>query len=427
MVNNHTSSYSEQELFDKIKEDFLITKRKIYLNNGSIGPLPISTIKAITNFFLKYSEQGPDSDEFNDYLQQLKIETRQRIADLINCDKNEIIFTQSTTEGINFITHGLKWNKNDILLVRNKTQEHYSNYLPWIKLAINKKLRIVPFPSDKNTQKNEITNTFEECKRLFYKFHPKMVVTSHVIYNNGSITPVEKIGQMIKEDGNTSSYYSIDGAQSVGAIETDVQKINCDFLSFPSFKWICGPMGLGILYIRKKIMNDFEPIFIGSGSAEIIDVLSNKNIKEKEKTKTKQKIQYHDYPEKFHSTFRNYPGLAGLEASLRYILRIGVSTIRKKNIKLASILRDDLVKIDDIFFHESQDPDLRSSIVCFSFKKNNEENTQKLVTFLQKDGIVLALREIGNIQIVRASPHFYNTEDEMISTSNAIKTLIKRF
>src|SRR3712207_926597 len=83
----------DAELDEKIHGDFLISKKKIYLNNGSVGPVSISTVKAITDFYLRYSEQGPDSTESNEYLENLKMETRIRVADLINCDSDEIIFT----------------------------------------------------------------------------------------------------------------------------------------------------------------------------------------------------------------------------------------------------------------------------------------------------------------------------------------------
>src|ERR687894_1572378 len=110
---------NDAEIDEKIHGDFLISKKKIYLNNGSVGPVPISTVKAITDFYLRYSEQGPDSVESNDYLENLKRETRQRVADLINCDSDEIIFTSSTTEGINFITNGIAWGASDKILLRN--------------------------------------------------------------------------------------------------------------------------------------------------------------------------------------------------------------------------------------------------------------------------------------------------------------------
>ena len=259
-----STDFMDTEFNDSIHGDFLITKKKIYLNNGSIGPLPISTIKAITDFYLRYSEQGPDSKEFNDYLDNLKKETRKRVADLINCSIDEIIFTQGTTEGINFITNGIAWNKNDRILLRNKKNEHFSNYLPWVKAANDKNLIIDNFPFEKENL------LVEDLKELIDSNVPaaRIVSTSHVMYNDGSISPVEKMGSIIKNKNN-KTLFSIDAAQSVGAINVDVKKIKCDFLSFPAFKWVCGPLGIGILYVNKKVMDELEPIFVGAGSAKI--------------------------------------------------------------------------------------------------------------------------------------------------------------
>jgi cysteine desulfurase / selenocysteine lyase len=401
-------------LNDSIQRDFLITKKKIYLNNGSISPTPISTIKSITDFFLRYSEEGPDSKDFNDYLDNLKKETRKRVADLIHCDIDEIIFTQSTTEGINFITNGIAWKKNDRILLRNLKNEHYSNYLPWIKASNDNSLIIDNFPKENENLEME---TF---KNLIYSNDSKIVTTSHIMYNDGSITPVEKMGRIIKSKNN-KTLFSIDAAQSVGAINVDVKKIKCDFLSFPAFKWICGPLGIGILYVNKKAMNELEPLFVGAGSAKIEN---NKNTSNISKTKKEREaIKFYRNPEKYHATFRNYPGMAGLESSLRYLLRIGISNISQKNKKLASIFREEIISINDIYIHEAMEEDLRSSMVCFSFIKNNNNKVKILIEKLQEKGIILAEREIGLKKIARASPHFYNTEDEIIKTTNEIRSI----
>ena len=103
-------------MLDSINSDFYITKKRIYLNNGSISPLPISSIKSITDFNIRYSEVGPDSKEFTNYLDELKLETRKRVADLLNGHEDEIIFTQSTTEGINMVANGLAWKVDDRLI-----------------------------------------------------------------------------------------------------------------------------------------------------------------------------------------------------------------------------------------------------------------------------------------------------------------------
>ena len=185
-------TFFDKEMLDNISSDFYITKKKIYLNNGSISPLPISSIKSITDFNIRYSEVGPDSKEFSDYLNELKLETRKRIADLLNGHEDEVIFTQSTTEGINMVVNGLVWKKNDRLLIRNSLNEHFSNYLPWVRLSEQKSIQIRNFPEEKvEFHGNSLIENFIS---IYEKGTFKLVSTSHVIYNDGSITPVEKIG-----------------------------------------------------------------------------------------------------------------------------------------------------------------------------------------------------------------------------------------
>lgn len=424
------NTVNDAEIDEKIHGDFLISKKKIYLNNGSVGPVPISTVKAITDFYMRYSEQGPDSTESNEYLENLKTETRRRVADLINCDNDEIIFTSSTTEGINFVTNGIAWGINDRILLRNSKSEHFSNYLPWIKAANDNDLQIERFPfENENMVIEDLTKLMESPPSPSPSPNfPRIVSTSHVMYNNGSITPVEKMGSIIKKK-NRKTLFSIDGAQSVGAIEVDVKKIKCDFLSFPAFKWICGPLGIGVLYVNRKVMNDeFEPVFVGSGTAQIESIKEGKNnIKGGNSANKKQEtLKYNKYPQKYHSTFRNYPGLAGLESSIRYLLRIGISNICKKNKKLSNIFREEISKIKEIAIHEASEESMRSSMVSFSFRNNNNNRVKILVEKLQEKGIILAEREIGMRKIVRASPHFYNTENEIIKTINEIKIITSK-
>lgn len=414
-------TFFDKEMLDSISTDFYITKKRIYLNNGSITPLPISSIKSITDFNIRYSEVGPDSKEFTGYLDELKLETRKRVADLLNGHEDEIIFTQSTTEGINMISNGLTWKGNDKLLIRNSLNEHFSNYLPWIKLSAEKNLQVRTFPEEKVESYGG--SLIENFTSIYEKNTFKLVSTSHVIYNDGSITPVEKMGNIIKKS-NKDTLFSIDGAQSVGSMITDVKKMKCDFLTFPSFKWLCGPLGVGILYVKKQVMEDLNPMFIGSGTAELVS-LKNKNAKVDKIKKTVESTKFHKYPEKYHATFRNFPGLAGLEASLRYLLRVGIDNIFRRNKFLASILRQELMKMNELVLHEADSEDFRSSLISFSFRKQNNPRIQKLNARLQKEGVILAEREIGAKKILRASPHFYNSEDEMVRTGNTIKSLIQ--
>jgi cysteine desulfurase / selenocysteine lyase len=138
--------YTDEEILDLVYGDFPLTKKKIYMNNGSIAPTPLSTIKAITDTFLKYSIEGPDSKVVNEFVTSLTTELRSRIAVLINCEPEEIIFTQSTTEGLNYVRNGIEWKKGDSIIVRGGRHEHYANYLPWLQLSREKGVNLIDLP-----------------------------------------------------------------------------------------------------------------------------------------------------------------------------------------------------------------------------------------------------------------------------------------
>jgi len=177
-------------------------------------------------------------------------------------------------------------------------------------------------------------------------------------------------------------------------------------------------------YIRKEDIDEIEPEYVGAESAKVES--GKENNKTKPSPKIKEELRYYKYPEKHHPTFRNFPGLAGLESSIRYLLRIGMSNIIKKNKKISNVFRDEIIKIKDIVIHEAPEENLRSSMICFSFKKKNNSTVKVLVEKLQEKGIILAEREIGLKKIVRASPHFYNTEEEMIKTVNEMKSILNK-
>jgi cysteine desulfurase/selenocysteine lyase len=216
-------------------------------------------------------------------------ETRLRIKHLINCNAIEISFTQSTTQGLNFVANSIDWKKGDIIILRGGRHEHYANYFPWLYIAKRKKLKIKVLKIDQNGFFD--IDKLEELAKLK---ESKLLVLSHVLYNNGSIMPVEEAGKIAKEN---DLLYCIDAAQSVGSINVDVKKIECNFMAFPSFKWICGPLGIGIFYCSEKSKDTLIPDSIGGESGKIISDNS---------------VVHKDIPQKFETGFRNYPGLAGL-------------------------------------------------------------------------------------------------------------------
>jgi cysteine desulfurase/selenocysteine lyase len=385
---------------ESIRKDFPVTKKKIYMNCGSFAPMPLSTIKSITDFLVRCSEEGPDSTSVQEYITSLMKELRVNLSRLINCEPEEIIFTQSTTEGINYVASGIEWKKSDAIIVRGGLHEHYANYFPW--LNISKKFG-VKLEEIKINDKGFFD--LDKIDKIAKNKNSRLITLSQVLYNNGAIMPVEEVGKIAKRH---QMLYSIDAAQSVGTIKVDVRRIGCDFLAFPGFKWICGPSGIGIFYCKKESAHWLIPKYIGGESAIITE---------------KKDLVYTDSPQKFQTGFRNYPGIAGLASSIKYIQRLGVNTIRKMNMKIANELVQDLRRIPGISIYGPEDEKIRSSIVSFTI---DSVNPKTIVSSLEEKGIIVAERDIvggGKKKAVRASPHFFNDLSEVSTFVQNIKNI----
>ena len=381
------------EIDEQIRRDFAVTKKTIYMNNGAIAPTPLSTIKAVTDFMLRCAEAGPDAPQTYDYVVSLLEELRTRVAHLINCVRDEVVLVQSTTEGLNIVANGVGWQKGDAVVVRGGRHEHYANYLPWVSLSQRKgvQLRELAVDESGNFSMGELEKSMKGAR---------LVTMSHALYNTGAIMPLEEVGRIAKEN---NALFCVDAAQSAGTIPIDVKKIGCDFMAFPGFKWLCGPTGIGALYCSKEASDMLTPPAIGIESA----ALSDQNV-----------ITYFDMPARMQAGFRNFPGAAGLEASLRYILRVGVEDVRRRNMKVANALRDEIGKIPGVKMYGPDDEGRRTSIVTFIAPGDSSAIVKKL----EQNGIIFAARDVGGEKAVRAAPHFFNNEDEAATAVSYVKS-----
>jgi cysteine desulfurase/selenocysteine lyase len=389
---------SSENNIEVIRKDFPVTKKKIYMNCGSFAPMPLSSIKSVTDFLVRCSEEGPDSTSVQEYITSLMKELRIILSQLINCEPEEIIFTQSTTEGLNYVASGIDWKKSDIIIARGGLHEHYANYFPWLNISKKYGVKLEEIKID-----NKGFFDLDRIDKIAKNKNTKLITLSHVLYNNGAIMPVEEVGEIAKRQ---NVLYSIDAAQSVGTINVDVRKIGCDFLAFPGFKWICGPPGIGIFFCKKESAELLIPKYIGGESAIITE---------------EKNLVYADSPQKFQTGFRNYIGIAGLTSSLKYIQYLGVNTIRKMNMKIANEIVEQLRTIPYISVFGPEDEKLRTSIVTFAI---DSVSPKIMVSNLQEKGIIVAERDVvggGKKKAVRASPHFFNTPNEAFRFVENIK------
>ena len=379
--------------FDSISEEFQTDKT--YLNNASVSVMPKVSIEKMKQFLIDYSEMGPDSPESEIFIKELWEKTRKSIAKVVKCNPDEIIITQSVTDGINIVANGMKFEDNSNIVIRGGEHEHHANYFPWLKLG--KKIDVRSLQIDEN---GGFPNS--DLKKLLDE-KTKLVALSHGLYNSGLILPVKEIGKELQKENIP---YFLDTAQTVGCIgEFDFADTGCDFMSFNGSKWLCGPMGTGIFYCKRESSDLLEPLTIGGESAE-----TNKD----------GDLTYKELPDRFQTGFRNYVGLAGMESSVTFLQNLGWNNIRNHIINLSNLFIDEIGKIPESKVFGPENESDRTSIVSFEIEKHDPE---KIVSKLAEKGIIIAKREIYEKPVLRISPHIYNTKDEILSLVEELKKL----
>ena len=379
--------------FDSISEEFQTDKT--YLNNASVSVMPKVSIEKMKQFLIDYSEMGPDSPESEIFIKELWEKTRKSIAKVVKCNPDEIIITQSVTDGINIVANGMEFEDNSNIVIRGGEHEHHANYFPWLKLG--KKIDVRSLQIDEN---GGFPNS--DLKKLLDE-KTKLVALSHGLYNSGLILPVKEIGKELQKENIP---YFLDTAQTVGCIgEFDFADTGCDFMSFNGSKWLCGPMGTGIFYCKRESSDLLEPLNIGGESAE-----TNKD----------GDLTYKELPDRFQTGFRNYVGLAGMESSVTFLQNLGWNNIRNHIINLSNLFIDEIGKIPESKVFGPENESDRTSIVSFEIEKHDPE---KIVSKLAEKGIIIAKREIYEKPVLRISPHIYNTRDEILSLVEELKKL----
>ena len=191
--------------FESISKEFQTDK--IYLNNASVSVMPKISIEAMKQFLINYSEMGPDSPESEVFIKELWEKTRKAVSGIVKCHPDEIIITQSVTDGINIVANGMKFDNDSNVVIRGGEHEHHANYFPWLKLG--EKIDVRSLPVDEN---GEFQNS--DFKKLLDE-RTKLVALSHGLYNSGLILPVKEIGKELQKENIP---YFLDTAQTVGCI-----------------------------------------------------------------------------------------------------------------------------------------------------------------------------------------------------------------
>ncbi|MEM5806321.1 MAG: SufS family cysteine desulfurase [Candidatus Aenigmatarchaeota archaeon] len=390
---------------EKIREEFPILKRKInnkkliYFDNAASTQKPKAVIEKIKEIYENYyANIHRGIHTLSQELSEEYENAREIVANFVNSNFEEIIFTRNTTESINLIaySYALKnLNKNDEIII--SVMEHHSNILPWqfVSKKIGCKLTYVGLNKDYKIN-------VEEFKEKINR-NTKIVSITHISNVLGSINDIEEI---IKISHENEAIVIIDAAQSAPHTKIDVKKLDADFLVFSSHKML-GPTGIGILYGKKDILEEMEPFLFGGDMIKDVDFYS---------------AIWNDLPWKFEAGTPNIVDAIAFAEAVKFLENIGMENIEKYLSELTRYFLDRFSELRKFKLVGSKNYKNRAPIFSFIHDYLKPHEIAKL---LDLEGIAvrsgyhcahplmkyLNLFESGGT--VRASLYLYNTKEEI--------------
>ena len=375
-----------------ILDDFSVINKVNYLNTASIGLVPNTVIEATQKFFIKLARCGTLAlDEEKESLVYDNL--RKEGAKLLGCDAEDIAIFNSVSEALNSIAWSLELKDGKVV---STDVEFPSVTYPWLRIARKENVK-VKLVNAKNwcVSIDDLLDEIDEDTRV--------VALSHVEYLTGQKHDVKKIAKHAHKVG---ALVVIDGIQAAGYLPINVREMGVDVYITGSYKWLLAPFGAAIAYISKKLCDRLEPVFVGWRSTED---MWNFNPRELKFASTARKFEY---------STSAYGVKIGLAESIKYLTKIGIKSIYNHNIKLTEILVEELRSIVDI---DIITPENRGSIITF---KISGKDVRKVVENLHrlKRPVELSIRQ----NMIRISPHIYNTEIDILYFINSLKDILKR-
>ncbi len=391
------------------KEDFPILKQKvkgkplIYLDNSATTQKPKQVIQAITEYYEKYNANAHRGvHELSMRASEAYEHAHQVVADYINAQFEEIIFTKGTTDSINLLAYSLgkKLKKDDEIILSE--MEHHSNFVPWQQIAHEKgaKIKLIPLTKDYRLD-------LKTAEKLITK-NTKIISIVHCSNVLGTINPIKSIAKMAHKVG---AHMIVDAAQSLPHIKIDIKELDCDFLAFSGHKMFA-PTGIGVLYGKKQLLEKLDPYQYGGGMIREV---------------TLKKTTWNDLPWKFEAGTPNIEGAIGLAKAIEYIQSIGIENIDKYNQELTKYALKQLSNIKGLTIIGPKENKERIAVISFTLENIHPHDVGEI---LNQEGIAIrggnhcAIPLMTSLKINgtnRVSFHIYNTKNDIDNLVKAIE------
>ena len=377
--------------------DILNSGDYVYFDNAATSQRPNQVLDAVTSFY-KTANANPLRGLYDWSMAATDAyeNARKKVAGFIGADSTEeIIFTRNTTESLNLVaySYGLdNVGEGDEIVIT--VMEHHSNMLPWQMVAKKNKAKLIYLEPD---EEGVISKEEYESK---ISDKTKIVALGHVSNVMGVTNPVKEIAEYAHSKG---AVVVVDGAQSTPHMKVDVKELGADFFAFSGHKMMA-PMGIGVLYGRKELLENMQPFLTGGEMIEYV---------------TREDATYAELPHKFEAGTVNAGDAVGLAAAIDYLEMVGFDAIREQEEKLTRRLMEGLSKMPYIKVYGSKDPSKHCGIVTFTMEGVHPHDMSSV---LNDDHVCIRaghhcaqplMQFIGAGSTSRASVYFYNTEEEV--------------
>ncbi|MEY3168562.1 MAG: hypothetical protein RLY44_542 [Actinomycetota bacterium] len=406
-----------------IKADFPILKRKIrgnnrlvYLDSGATSQKPNSVLDAERDFYLNHNAAvHRGAHQLAEEATELYEGARDKVANFIGADSNEVIFTKSATESINAIAYSLgnstvgsrfHLKAGDRIVLSE--MEHHANLIPWQELARRTGAELVWFNvTDEGrldlSNMDDLINT-----------KTKVVALTHQSNVLGTINPLEKVTKRAHEVG---ALFVLDACQSVPHYKVDVKSLNVDFVTFSGHKML-GPTGVGILWGKKDLLDEMPPFLTGGSMIESV---------------TMESATYLDAPKRFEAGVPNMAQAVGLGAAVDYLNKIGLDRIHAHEVELTRKALEGLQTINGLSIIGPKDLEMRGGVVSFAVDGIHPHD---LGQALDQFGIAVRtghhcawplMKRFKTVATTRASFYLYNDFDDISALVEGVERARKYF
>lgn len=385
---------------EKVRRETPGCREVIHFNNAGAALMPQQVIDATIGHLRLEAAIG--GYEAADQAEEKIVATYDAVARLIGADTDEIAIVENATRAFDMAFYAIPFQTGDRILT--SVAEYSSNVISYYQVARKTGAVVNVVPNDETGQLSV------DALREMIDDRVKLITLSHIPTNGGLVQPVEEIGKIAKHAG---ILYLLDACQSVGQLPVDVTAIGCDMLSATSRKFLRGPRGVGFLYVRRDLVEQLEPPFLDNHAARWVAA-----------------DRYEIVPDarRFENWESNVAGKIGMGVAAQYAFDLGVEVGWERTKYLADLLRQ---RIKELPGAELRDlGQQQCGIVSFTLDGATPEAIMERMTEHRinvRTSTVFSTRfdmaERGIDDLVRASVHYYNTEEEIDRFRDVLSTM----